>query len=149
MNTKSIFKSTTIWASAVSMTIGIIKMYFGVEGLDADETTGIIDSLMKFKTEAVVIAAAGGSIWSRIVATDFDKSIWKTKTFWFKVAQGGAFILQAFGAAVDPVAAADFAAQAFTLVSDGVGIGAVITGVIGRVKANKPVVIVKAVPVDE
>lgn len=148
MSTKNILKSTTIWASAVSMLIGVLKLGFGIEGLDANETNGVIDTLLKFKTELLVIVSAGGSIWSRVVATNFDKSIFKTKTFWFKAAQGVAFILQAFGAAVDPAAAADLAAQTFTLVSDGVGLGAVVVGVAGRVKAKQPIKIVRAVPVD-
>jgi len=147
MNTKSILKSTTIWASVVSMLVGVLKLGFGIEGLDANETNGVIDALMGFKTELLIIVSAGGSIWSRIVATNFDKSIFQTKTFWFKAAQGVAFILQAFGAAVDPLAAADLAAQTFTLISDGVGIGAVIVGIAGRVMAKQPVTIVKAVAV--
>lgn len=148
MTTKSILASKTVWASFISLGIALLKIV-GVESLDRDETVGLVDHLMAYKEEVLVMVASIGSIWSRIVATDFNKSVYKTKTFWFKIGQGVGFILQAFGAAVDPAAAADLAVQVFSLVTDGAGLGAVAWGIFGRVKANQPVRIVKAEPVDD
>lgn len=148
MDTKPALKSGTVWTGLITLVIGILKLWFGVESLDAQETTGVLDAILHLKEEIAIVILAGGSIWARIVATNFDKSVFKTKVFWFNIGQGVAFILQAFGAAVDPVAAADLAVQVFTLASDGAGLTAVIAGIFMRAKSNTPIKVVKAEPVD-
>lgn len=146
---KPIFSSSTVWAGSVGLVVFALRIFKGWE-LDADETRGIIEHLDAIKGSVIGLVASGGIIYSRVKAINFDKSIFKSKTFWASVGQGVGILLAAFGGGeTSGEDLKELASGSFDTVTLTAGTLTAVMAVYGRLKADTPLTIKRAEIVED
>lgn len=139
METKKPSSSIAVWSGAVGAVVFFLRIWKGWS-LDTDETVGFVEHLATLKASIAGLMASVGVIVFRFKAVNFDKSIFKSRTFWMAIGKGAAVIAAAFGADVDLEGAA---ASAFDITTEVLVAITTVTTIYGRATANKPLSIEK------
>lgn len=141
-------KSTAVWAGGIGATVFAARILAGWE-LDSDETKGVIDNVMNLKGSIAGVVASLGVVVARFKAVNFDKNLLKTRTFWASVGKIIAIVLTMIGIGDNEINMEEVAGKTFDIVTLGTATFTSIMAIYGRVKADKPLEIRKAIPVNE
>lgn len=130
---KSLFRSTTVQGALIAL-VSLLVSIFGIE-LPKAEVNTVITGLTEAWPQLLAVATSFGIIWRRIVAYDFEKSVFLTGTFWMAVLTAAFSVLGAAGA---PVEGMDTLVEKIIAAVAQLGpvVGAVIS-IFGRWKAKK------------
>jgi hypothetical protein len=132
---KTLFRSTTVQGAMIAL-VSLIVSILGID-LQKAEVDGIITGITEAWPQLIALASGIGIIWRRIVAFDFEKSVFFTGTFWMAVLTAAFSVLGAAGA---PVEGMDTLMEQIIAVTAQLGpvVGSVIA-IFGRWKAKQQI----------
>jgi hypothetical protein len=130
---KTLFRSTTVQGALIAL-VSLLVSIIGID-LQKAEVDGIITGLSAAWPQLLAVATSFGIIWRRIVAFDFEKSVFLTGTFWMAVLTA---LFSVLGAAGAPVEGMDTLVEQIIAAVAQLGpvVGAIIAA-FGRWKAKK------------
>lgn len=136
--TKDLTSSTTVLAGGAGIVIFALRSFTGWD-VRSDEANTIIDNLWNIKGSMIGLGASAGIIASRVKSVNFDKSIFKTRTFWCSVGKIAAIAMTALGVGDNQVDMEKVMGSGFDTITL---VGATVTSVLaiyGRNKASKTI----------
>ena len=145
---KSPMKSTAVWAGGIGAAVFAARIFAGWE-LDTDETKGVVDNVMNMKGSIAGVVASLGVIVARFKSVNFDKSLLKNRTFWASIGKILAIVLTIIGIGDNEINMEEVAGKMFDVVTLGAATFTSVMAIYGRLKADTPLEIRKAVPVEE
>lgn len=146
--TKSPLKSSAVWAGGIGALVFLARIFAGWD-LDTGETAGVLGNLNSIKGSILGLAASFGVIIARFKAINFDKSIFKTRTFWSAIGKILAIVFTIIGVGDNEINMEEVAGKTFDLVTIGITTFTSLLAIYGRVSADKKIEIRKAIPVEE
>lgn len=96
---KTLFRSTTVQGALIAL-VSLLVSIIGID-LQKAEVTGIITGLTEAWPQLLAVATSFGIIWRRIVAFDFEKSVFLSSSFWMAALTAIFSVLGAAGAPVE------------------------------------------------
>lgn len=139
---KHLLRSTTIQGALVTVCTLLLSL-LGIK-LDADETRGIVDGLREAWPQMLAIGTALAAAWQRVKTWDFDKSLFRSRTFYLGIVSALLSGLSAAGVPTEGVQG--IAEQIVSLLASLGPIFGSIMIVVGRVRAKTPIRIERAQP---
>lgn len=135
-DTKSAINSTAVQAGAIGMLVFLARMFAGWD-VNSDDVSPIVSNIDNIKGSLLGFTASAGVMVSRFKAVNFDKSIFKTKTFWASVGKIVAILLTLVGVGDNEINMEKLAGDGFDIAS--LAIATVTSGaaIYGRVTAAK------------
>lgn len=96
---KTLLRSTTVQGALIAL-VSLIVSIVGID-LQRAEVQGIITGLTEAWPQILAIGTSLGIIYRRVVAYDFEKSVFTTGSFWYAVITAALGVLGASGAPVE------------------------------------------------
>ena len=131
-------QSTAVWAGAVGMIVFALRIFKGWN-IDESQISGVVDNAMNVKGSVLGIVASLGIIVSRVKAVNFDKGIFKTKTFWASIGKIAGIALTIFGVGDNEVNMEAVAGNAFDSITLCVATLSSVAAIYGRATATTPI----------
>lgn len=141
---KSIFSSLTL--RGVLLTLVCYALSLWSPAVDRQEMRGLIDTGLALWPQLLGIATALGAAWHRLQAWNFDKSVFRSKTFWAGIVSACIALMNAFQMPTEGLQSV--ADQAFALITEGGPLIGSALIVIGRIRAKQTLQIRPATKVE-
>lgn len=137
METKPAIKSFTVQGAVIAAACMIVSKLWGIH-IPTDHAKELFAIAGDIPTDWALLTTAVAGLGTRLVKWDFDKSLLKSKTWWFALGSAVFALLQVFG--VDTAALVDFSTTVQALIAKYLPAAASIWMLIGATKAKKAII---------